>query len=74
MSLSLSLVRCLTSAMVSVHSVSRGVYCSNTVLPIIILMSFRPVTDLSNGLRADVLAVAHDRHVVSKLENLVEPV
>ena len=38
------------------------------------LDQFRAVLDLCDGFRVDVLAVAHDRHIVSKFKDLIEPV
>ena len=51
------------------------VICSNTVLPIIILISSDRSCTCETGFGVDVFAVAHDCYVVAELEVLfVEPV
>ena len=38
------------------------------------LDQFRPVLDLRHRLRVNMLAISHDGHIISDLENLIEPV
>ncbi len=38
------------------------------------LDQFRPILDLRHRLRVNMLAISHDGHIISDLENLIEPV